>query len=89
MYLEGSVGFVLCGRNGKLSVQGVVGVVFGCIAGALAHREDTEVAGFGRFAPANRPASEGSNRRTGECIAAGPSAAVSFRASKALKDAPT
>ena len=42
--------------------------------------------GFGRFSRKDRPAREGRNPRTGERIAIGPSAGVSFKAGKPLKD---
>ena len=42
--------------------------------------------GFGRFSRKDRPAREGRNPRTGESIAIGPSAGVSFKAGKPLKD---
>ena len=73
----------------KQAADAVVGAVFASIAEALARGEDIAVAGFGRFARAERPAREGRNPRTGERIAIGPSAGVSFKAAKALKDALT
>ena len=60
---------------------------FASIVETLADGEDVTVAGFGRFYRRNRPAREGRNPRTGECIAVGPSAGVSFKAGKVLKDA--
>ena len=57
------------------------------IAEALARGEDVSVVGFGRFSRNDWPAREGRNPRTGERIAIGPSAGVSFKAGKALKDA--
>ena len=61
--------------------------MFASIAEALARGEDVAVAGFGRFARNDRPTCEGSNPCTGERIAIGPSARVSFKAGKTLKDA--
>ena len=61
--------------------------MFASIAEALARGEDVAVAGFGRFARIERPAREGRNPRTGERITIGPSAGVSFKAAKELKDA--
>ena len=71
----------------KQAAEAAVGAVFASIAEALARGEDVAVAGFGRFARTERPAREGRNPRTGERIAIGPSAGVSFKAGKALKDA--
>lgn len=71
----------------KQVADAAVGAVFASIAEALARGEDVTVAGFGRFARTDRPAREGHNPRTGERIAIGPSAGVSFKAGKALEDA--
>ena len=71
----------------KQAAEAAVGAVFASIAEALARGEDVAVAGFGRFARTERPAREGRNPRTGERINIGPSAGVSFKAGKALKDA--
>ena len=53
----------------------------------MARGEEVAVGGFGRFARTERPAREGRNPRTGERIAIGRSAGVSFKAGKALKEA--
>ena len=71
----------------KEVAQAAVGAVFASITEALARGEDVSVVGFGRFSRNDRPAREGRNPRTGERIAIGPSAGVSFKAGKALKDA--
>ena len=71
----------------KQAAEAAVGAVFGSIAEALARGEDVTVTGFGRFSRTERPAREGRNPRTGERIAVGPSAGVSFKAGKALKEA--
>ncbi len=71
----------------RQTAEAAVGVVFASMAEALARGEDVAVTGFGRFARKDRPAREGSNPRTGERIAVGPSSGVSFRAGKTLKDA--
>lgn len=71
----------------KQAAEAAVGAVFASIADALARGEDVIVTGFGRFARNDRPAREGRNPRTGERIAIGPSAGVSFKAGKTLKDA--
>ena len=71
----------------KQVAQAAVGAVFAPITEALARDEDVSVVGFGRFSRNDRPAREGRNPRTGERIAIGPSAGVSFKAGKALKDA--
>ncbi|MCY4548808.1 MAG: HU family DNA-binding protein [Defluviicoccus sp.] len=71
----------------KQEAEVAVGGVFASIAEALARGDDVTIAGFGRFARTERAAHEGRNPRTGERIAIGPSSGVSFRASKALKDA--
>ncbi|MCY4396916.1 MAG: HU family DNA-binding protein [Rhodospirillaceae bacterium] len=42
--------------------------------------------GFGRFSSSDRTARECRNPRTGERIAIGPSAGVSFKAGEPLKD---
>ena len=70
----------------KQVAQAAVGSVFDAIAGALARGEDVSIVGFGRFSRKDRPAREGRNPRTGERIAIGPSAGVSFKAGKPLKD---
>ena len=75
------------GAMTKQAAEAAVGAVFGSIAEALARGEDVTVTGFGRFARVDRPAREGRNPRTGERIAVGSSAGVSFKAGKALKDA--
>ncbi len=71
----------------KQAAQAAVGAVFASIGDALAQGEDVSVIGFGRFARNDRPAREGRNPRTGERITIGPSAGVSFKAGKALKEA--
>ena len=70
----------------KQAAESAVGAVFASIADALARGEDVAVTGFGRFARTERPAREGRNPRTGERMAIGPSASVSFKAGKTLKD---
>ena len=71
----------------KQAAEAAVGAVFASIAEALARGEDVTVIGFGRFSRKSWPAREGRNPRTGEAVAIGPSATVSFRAGKALKEA--
>ena len=71
----------------KQAAQAAVGTVFASIAEALARGDDVTIVGFGRFSRTGRPAREGRNPRTGERIAIGPSAGVSFNAGKPLKDA--
>ena len=71
----------------KQAAEATVGAVFATIAEALARGEDVTVAGFGRLSRNDRSAREGRNPRTGERIAIGPSASVSFKAGKTLKDA--
>ena len=71
----------------KEAAGAAVDAVFASIAEALGRSEDVSVAGFGKFSRNDRPAREGRNPRTGERIAIGPSAGVSFKASKALKEA--
>ena len=71
----------------KQAAEAAVRAVFASIADALARGEDVTVTGFGRFARTERPAREGRNPRTGERIAIGPSASVSFKAGKTLKNA--
>ena len=70
----------------RQAAQAAVGRVFDAIAEALARGEDVSIVGFGRFSRKDRPAREGRNPRTGESIAVGPSAGVSFKAGKPLKD---
>ncbi len=70
----------------KQAAQAAVRSVFDAIAEALARGEDVSIVGFGRFTRKDRPAREGRNPRTGERIAIGPSAGVSFKAGKPLKD---
>ena len=57
------------------------------LAEALARGEDVSIVGFGRLSRIDQPAREGRNPRTGERIAIGPSAGVSFEPRKTLKDA--
>ena len=71
----------------KQAAGAAVDAVFASIAEALARGEDVSVAGFGKFSRNDRPARDGRNPRTGERIAIGPSASVSFKAGKPLKDA--
>ena len=71
----------------RRAAEAAVGAVFASIAEALARGENVTVTGFGRFSMKDRPAREGRNPRTGEHITIGPSAGVSFKAGKALKDA--
>ena len=71
----------------KQAAEAAVGAVFASIAEAVARGDDVTIAGFGRFARTERPAREGRNPRTGERIAIGPSARVSFKAGKGLKEA--
>ena len=71
----------------KQAADAAVCAVFASIAEALAHGEDITVVGFGRFSRKSRPAREGRNPRTGEPVVIGPSAAVFFKAGKALKEA--
>ena len=62
----------------KHAAQAAVGSVFASIVEALARGEDVSVTGFGRFSWKDRPAREGRNPQTGERIAIGASAGVSF-----------
>ena len=71
----------------KQVAEAAVGTVFASIAAALARGKDVTVTGFGRFSRRTRLAREGRDPRTGERIAVGPSATVSFKGSEALKDA--
>ena len=71
----------------KQAAQAAVGAVFESIVEALARGEDVSIVGFGKFSRTDRPAREGRNPRTGERIAIGPSAGVSFKAGKPLKNA--
>ena len=71
----------------KGAAEAAVDAVLSTIAGSLARGEDVAVAGFGRFSRKSRPAREGRNPRTGEPVSIGPSATVSFKAARALKDA--
>ena len=71
----------------KKAAQAAVGAVFASIGEALAQGEDVSIPGFGRFSRKQRPAREGRNPRTGDRIAIEPSAGVSFKAGKPLKDA--
>ena len=72
--------------NAKQAAQTAVGGVFDAIAEALARGKDVSIVGFGRFSRKDRPAREGRNPHTGERIAVGPSAGMSFKAGKPLKD---
>ena len=74
-------------RITKQAAEAAVGAVFALIRETLARGKDVAVAGFGRFGRTERSAREGRNPRTGERIAIGPWAGVSFKAGKALKDA--
>ena len=70
----------------KKAARAAAGGVFDAIAETLALGEDVSIVGFGRFSRKDRPAREGRNPRTGERVAIGPSAGVSFKAGKPLKD---
>ena len=71
---------------GKQADRAAVGGVFDAIAEVLARGEDVSIVGFGRLSRKDRPAHEGRNPRAGDRIAIGPSAGVSFKAGKQLKD---
>ena len=71
----------------KETAQAAVGAVFDTIGEALARSEDDSIVGFGRFSKTGRPTREGRNPRTGSRIAIGPSAGLSLKAGKPLKDA--
>lgn len=66
--------------------QAAVSTVFASIAEALVLGEHVTIARFSRFSRNNRAVRERRNPRTSERIAIGPSARVSFKAGKALKD---
>ena len=70
----------------KQAAQAAVGGVFDAIAEALARGENVSIVGFGRFSRKDRSARVGRNPRTGERITMGPSAGVSFKVGKPLKD---
>ena len=66
--------------------QAGVSTMFDAIAEALARGEVVLVVGCGRFSRNDWPVREGRKPRTGECMAIGPSAGISFKAGKPLKD---
>lgn len=61
--------------------------VFDTLRDALASGDNMVVKGFGSFSISERQARTGRNPRTGEPLNIPASKAVSFKASKALKDA--
>ena len=74
------------GAMTKLVAEASADGVFAAVAESLAAGEDMTVVGFGRFSRRTRPTREGRNPRTGVPVAIGPSATVSFKPVKALKD---
>ena len=64
-----------------------VDAVFESITAALKKGDEVRLVGFGTFAVAERPATEGRNPRTGEKIDIPASKQPKFKAGKTLKDA--
>lgn len=71
----------------KTDASKAVDSVFEVISEALSNNDEVRLVGFGTFAVAERPASEGRNPRTGEKIQIAASRTPKFRAGKGLKDA--
>lgn len=61
--------------------------VFAAIEDALAHGEEVNVTGFGKFSVSERAAREGRNPQTGEPISIAASRVVGFKAGAPLKEA--
>ena len=71
----------------RLAAETGVNVLLEEIGAALARGEKVVIPGFGTFKRTRRAARMGRNPRTGEAIEIPASNAVSFKASRALKDA--
>ena len=71
----------------RLAAETGVNILLEEIGAALARGEKVVIPGFGTFARTSRAARVGRNPRTGEAIEIPESNSVSFKASKALKDA--
>ena len=71
----------------RLAAETGVNILLEEIATALARGEKVVIPGFGTFARTSRVARIGRNPRSGEDIEIPASNSVSFKASKALKDA--
>ena len=71
----------------RRAAQAAVDEVFGVMTESLARGDNVSILGFGRFSRKDRPAREVRKPGTGERIAVGPSASVSFKAGKFLRDA--
>ncbi|CAO3407149.1 HU family DNA-binding protein [Azospirillum largimobile] len=71
----------------KTDATKAVDAVFDSIAESLKKGDEVRLVGFGTFAVAERPATEGRNPRTGEKIDIPASKQPKFKAGKTLKDA--
>ncbi|MBO9621677.1 MAG: HU family DNA-binding protein [Sphingomonas sp.] len=72
-------------KIGMAEARAMVDDVLDAVAAGVA-RGDVALAGFGKFSVSRRAARPDRNPRTGEPMVVGPSARVTFRAAKALKD---
>ena len=70
-----------------LAAETAIDIMLSEIAGALARGEKATIRGFGTFAATSRAARIGGNPATGERIEIAASKSVSFKASRALRDA--
>ena len=70
-----------------LAAETAIDIMLSEIAGALARGEKATIRGFGTFAATSRAARIGRNPATGERIEIAASKSVSFKASRALRDA--
>lgn len=70
----------------KVDSEKAVDSVVHAITEALKKGQEVRLVGFGTFATADRPESEGRNPRTGEKIKISASRTVKFRPGKQLKD---
>lgn len=70
----------------KVDAEKAIDATFESISMALKKGEEVRLIGFGTFAVAERPASEGRNPRTGEKITIPAKRLPKFRPGKQLKD---
>lgn len=70
----------------KKQAAELVDFIFDTVKNELAKGNKVDIAGFGKFEVASRPAREGINPKTLEKIHVAPSKAPKFKAAKALKD---
>ncbi len=70
----------------KVLAGQIVDGIFDAIAMTMAKGESADIAGFGKFEGAQRPARTARNPKTGEMVKVAAKRAPKFKAGKALKD---